>query len=171
MKVRVYWNLLKYDKISFCLSIYFIILCDVTKITQISQVLFHWSFVDIIINQGEFIITWWYWMLTRRGPHFRRGKDQIQAKFKCIIEHSRNYTLQNQTGSFNAGICIYLNKPRFEIMVNHKIKTKHFENWLLWLLFTSHNMHWCLYGIQCYLFHVWHNISLKIIATFSKFGV
>lgn len=64
----------------------------------------------------------------------RRRIKCIQSKFERLFYHVRYDSIKKGTRTIKAWIGVYLNKPRFKILVNHKVKAEYFKiiHFILW---------------------------------------
>ena len=96
-----------------------------------------------------------------------RRKDGIQSYSKCILDHTWYNSLQNRTINFKTWISIYLNEPRFEVTINHKVKAKNLKITCFPIFIKKTKSR--SYGIASNLLQPWINLRKEII--FDSFRV
>lgn len=87
---------------------------------------------------------------------------------KRVLDHARNYSVQNRTTHLEARVGVYLNQPWLEIRVNHEIETKNlkvvtFSRWV-------NEAKTRFDRIGGYLFEFRVNLALEIVILFIVFG-
>jgi hypothetical protein len=60
-----------------------------------------------------------------------RRERLVYSQFKGVVEHARQQNFKELTGLLHAGICVYLNEPRFKFIVYHEIVAHYFKGVLL----------------------------------------
>ena len=78
-----------------------------------------------------------------------------------MLEHNRNNSFKNRAVYFQAGVVVDLNKPGFEIPVDHEVQAKDLE-----IILMSSVVDDLVVGfddIGSHLFQFGHDISLNII--------
>ena len=103
-------------------------------------------------------------MLCSVGVVSRRRVDNIESKSESLIKHLRYNSSEKWTVELQARVGIDLDKPRVEVAINHKIKTKDLKIMFFPLrrYFNKNTFN----RIQSNLFHLTQNIFLKIILIF-----
>lgn len=81
-------------------------------------------------------------MLLRVWPELGRGSENVKGQLEGVIKHPRNHSIKGRTRCLETWISIYLNEPRLEILIYHKIQAKNFESW--WSLLSSQKIPRCL---------------------------
>ena len=90
-----------------------------------------------------------------------RGEDRVQTYSEGMLEHYRNDSFKDRTVYFQAGVVVDLNKPGFEIPVDHEVQAKDLE-----IILMSSVVDDLVVGfddIGSHLFQFGHDISFNII--------
>ena len=56
-----------------------------------------------------------------------RRKERIHSYFYCILQHVWDDVHQNRTVELQTWVCVDLDQPRFELVVDHEVETEDFE--------------------------------------------
>ena len=94
----------------------------------------------------------------------RRRVDNIESKSESLIKHLRYNSSEQRTVELKTRVGIDLDKPRVEVAINHKIKTKNLK--IMFFPLRRYFNKNAFNRIQSNLFHLTQNIFLKIILIF-----
>jgi hypothetical protein len=90
-----------------------------------------------------------------------RREEDVEGETETVLDHGGNDALEKVAGKLEAGVSVYLDKPWFEISINHEVKTKYLEVVLFMggreLQISTTN------SISCNFLHFWDNLSLEIV--------
>lgn len=58
------------------------------------------------------------------GPDFRGREKRIYAEFEDVFDHCGNDPLKMRAAKLETRVCIDLDQPRLEILINHEVQTQ-----------------------------------------------
>jgi len=94
------------------------------------------------------------------------GVDQIEWKFKRLLDHIGNYFIQKGTDAIQTRVGVDLNQPWLEIAINHEIQPKYLK--IIELVVGAHLGVDTPNGVFPYLLHLWQNFIFEIVLPISE---